>query len=1386
MTFTRPHRAPIAHHGLGPDARRHLPRALLPNLSCCCIRKYIPFPRWVCLEKISFGILTSLEFHIKPRDPSRNSTGHIGSGVGVAATSSRSITPSSQGTPAPRTTPSSDPPVIKVGAVRLWRPSPLQPLSPSHKSVAGNQAVFSTAAVLSSSRATSTSNGAGSLSSTDRFLDVVNLTRGSLSSSRDRSASAPAPSAALRVYQPSHGTSGRVLASGCYNSSTPTWSPCSSVASLAPASSANGTLNPGSANGGNRNSSAGIESVAAPSGTGEDPRLIEYLDSIKNRTKSRTRFNPRPHAGALTGSDSISSTKPYNALSDTGGNSLLTEYNVLVNGSGVLLNGTSTEPKGSDNRTTHRPVVGFSPFGYNGTAFNPAGHSMGAPTGGQYPTNCSGLVTITAHVEYEVVTSTILVNETVTLGPNATTPLPVLITPPSACQTITVPCEMADCPSVGPRPKAPVPLTPYTPPTSTSTLLVTKKSPAVVQQSSVVGNLFGPSTSTPQALPAQPTLDNQQAAGQNSGSSSPDMSTQSDDSNSSDSNSQGQSPEKSTPQQDPTNEHSPSASSTNQNPDLQNPGTGSSGGQHTGSDDQTAPNGDQPSGADSNRGSISNNGDASNHEGTATNGDTSNSGGTANSGNTNTGGGASNDGINSNPGGTSSNGGISDSGNTDTEGGTPTNGGVVTNKGASSHEGVSSNGGALNNEGSASNSGGVSSNGAAAPSNGEGSSDGDSPEPKAGSSVDSHGTQYVPKVVMAGNLPVSIVSNAVIVGSHTVNAGSPPTTVVANDQMIIIQPSQIVAQGNTIAIQAVVTPPPTSSATIGNVPVVLRPQDVAIGSTTYERGSSPTSVVYNGETYRWDASHLVGAGAMVAFPSADSSAPRVTAGGQVFSVFPSQLKASGRDILLPDTPKASPFVYKGQTFSVNPSQIIAPDTSITLPPANKVTPFIYIDHSLSVDASQFMARSTTIPLTSGAGVVTYNGQVLTVKPSEIIGPSTTIALSAPDDSAVSPTAVTTGGLTFSMGPSAAVIGSSTYSFVPGKAAATIMTHGEAVLVGSNGVQFGNVHVQIPTITPSFSAITQGDLTLSVNPSKVVVGGHTDNIYSDMTPITTVFDGHTISIGPKGVGLPSTTISLPSPKPSFSIAIDGDLTFSVAPSKVVVEGKTYSIASNKAPITTAIDGQIMTIGPKGIHLEGTTVDLPVIQTPMVFTAGGLIWSVGATDAVISGTTYAIGSGAPLQTAVVGSQTIEIGSAGVVLPSTTIAPKQTPTAVVADGLTFSVDSTEGVINGTTYAIGSGAVAKTLIEGSLTMILGTDGIALPSTTIKPWSSAAQTGFSSVLGTSGPSSAATATGTMTPIVTGKEGGKKQAAGDSTRIPNSSSLLALVLGIMLLGMRWM
>lgn len=753
--------------------------------------------------------------------------------------------------------------------------------------------------------------------------------------------------------------------------------------------------------------------------------------------------------------------------------------------------------------------------------------------------------------------------------------------------------------------------------------------------------------------------------------------------------------------------------------------------------------------------------------------------------------------------------------------------------------------------------------------------------------------QHAVNAVNVNNVPISIGSAAVIVGSQTINVGSPPTTIVANGQTITVDQTRIIAPGTTIPIEAAVASNPASSVTIGSVPVVLQPSNVILGSQTFSHGSSAAFAVYNDQTYSWDAKQLVGPGGiMAAFPSATTVAPRITAGGEVFSVLSSTLKAIGTDIAIPNTPSASPFVYQNQTFSVNPSQLVAPDMSITVPSATtQPTPFVYNGQTFSVDNSQFIAPSATIPLSSGSGTVRYGTTVLTVDQTQIICASTTIALSSVHQAGIpaTPSAVTTGGLTFSLGPAAAIIASSTYSFLPGQTRATVTDHGLTVTLVSSGVQFSNINVPIPASPPNYSVVTQGNLTFSVAPSAVVFNGQTDSVQDTMAPRTTTVNGQEISIGSQGVGLAGTTIPLPRvTNPSgYAVVTQGDLTLSVAPSAVVLNGQTNSIQPGMAPIMTNVNGQSVSIGPQGVGLASTTIPLPMVtdtagyavvthgaltfsiapsavvlngqtdsvqagmapitttvggqtvsiglqgvgianttislpnpppayaivtrgdltfsvasteavvrgttfgigpnmtativldgqtvgvgpsqidfpgttvdfpnptsnQAPAAVTADGLTFAVGPTEAVVGGTTYAIGSGAVAKTIVVGSETIGLGTNGVVLPSTTVPPEYTPTAVTANGLTFSADATEAIINGTAYAIGSEAIAKTIVYGSETIGLGTKGIVLPSTTIVPWGNATQTSLYSVYS----ASAAAASSSMSSV---------SAAADSASAP--------------------
>ena len=1080
-------------------------------------------------------------------------------------------------------------------------------------------------------------------------------------------------------------------------------------------------------------------------------------------------------------------------------------------------------------------------------------------------TECSISSTVTKNIEQttETVIATIMINETITLYGDASTPLPVIISPLPACSTSYLPFGPGKNPDKGGLG------------ITTSTLLVTKKSPVVIRSPSTVGPIYNIPTTTAQAVPAQPAADSSQggvphdqqpASGsqgsEGSNNEGPSKSGENVGGMSSGGDiSPGSAPLKQvSPEQMPsgssgsgqsTSPQSEAGTGSGQIPgnNVQQPGAGQSsehGGQAVGVG-QSSGNGSPASSG----GEASDYGIQSSSGGQGASGEHFPSGGGNSNGQQSSGQQQANGGqapsegtipsIEQNPSGeqTGSNGvHASNSEQPPYSGEPPSNGGQTPNNNGQTRGGGQTvgNGGSSNPTSGQSASGSEGNSASSDQMAGQESSgsEGDTPGSQSSfSETDSSGdddgnsknagsvaaggypadsdsspigvaggsvlypNQQPPNPVTIDNVPVSIGGAAVVIGSQTVSIGSPATTIIANGEPIAVEPSQIVAPGTTVPIVPTVTPPPAVSTMIGTVPLVLQPSDIIIGSQKFSHGSSAAFAVYNGQTYSWDAKQLIGpGGTMVNFPSNSPSAPRITAGGQVFSVYSSTLKVSGTDIAIPNTPKASPFVYKGQQFLVNPSQLVAPDRSITIPPVIKATPFVYDEQTFSVDSSNFIAPSATIPLSSGTGTVRYGTQVFTVEQTQIICPTGTITLSnaAPVDLAATPSAITTGGLTFSLGPQAAVIGSSTYSFLPGQTPATVTDLGQAVTLDSSGVHFGTVNIPVPTNPPSYLAVTQRDLTFSVAPSAVVFGGQTDSILPSMTPIYTVVSGQTISIGTQGVGLASTTIPLPMPTPDYATVTEGDLTLSVAPSEAVFKGSTFAIGPSM-PTTMVLDGQTVRVGPSTIYFPGTTVDLPTAtnqEAPAAVTADGLTFSVGPTNAIIGGTTYAIGSGAMSKTVVLGSETISLGTNGVVLPSTTIAPEQTPSAITADGLTFSADATEAIINGTAYAIGSEAIAKTIVVGSETIGLGTKGIVLPFTTIAPWGNATQNSLSSMYGTAAATgispSAASATGPSPPTGlpgTEPEGTKNDVHRGSARHLRAPGILlvTMVLGVLLMSL---
>lgn len=401
----------------------------------------------------------------------------------------------------------------------------------------------------------------------------------------------------------------------------------------------------------------------------------------------------------------------------------------------------------------------------------------------------------------------------------------------------------------------------------------------------------------------------------------------------------------------------------------------------------------------------------------------------------------------------------------------------------------------------------------------------------SGSSLNDGG--HSPAVITNGgttslnDLHVSIVPHGVAVGSQTFYPSAGSTTVKVEGQVITIEPSRIIA-GKSMLPFSIASDPLVTSLAIGGFPVVVHPNDAVIASETYSLGSSPTAIVHDGQTYVLGSSKLVATHTTVNLPQQNPALGLVTAGGEVFSVYPSQLEAPGITVAIPQNPQPSIFAHRGETFTLNPSQVIVPDRTIPLPS------------------------------------------------------------------------------------------------------------------------------EISMITPAPSLVNAEGITMYLGPSEVIIGSRT---YSFETPTSIVYNDQTISLGPSGVGLASTTIAIRT-KPEFSTVTEGALTLIISPSEAIIGGRTFDVMPDAKPTSTIINGQSIIVGPQGITFVGTTAILPrLTQAPYVTVVDGLIFSLEASNVVISGTTYEVGSGAKPTTITVAGDAISIGPEGVGLQNTTIVPPST---------------------------------------------------------------------------------------------------------------------------------
>lgn len=180
-------------------------------------------------------------------------------------------------------------------------------------------------------------------------------------------------------------------------------------------------------------------------------------------------------------------------------------------------------------------------------------------------------------------------------------------------------------------------------------------------------------------------------------------------------------------------------------------------------------------------------------------------------------------------------------------------------------------------------------------------------------------------------------------------------------------------------------------------------------------------------------------------------------------------------------------------------------------------------------------------------------------------------------------------------PSAVVIGSSEVPIPTGRDEAVVTEGGavftvraQEIVAPSTTVAFGPLNPQgAISVAPTRVTAAPG-VIVEVAGSTAIVDGTTFRLDESFSTVITI-SGERISIGPSGIGLPSTTIAAgritDAPR---TVQTVGDVTLTIDGSSVIIAGTTYGIASDSPTVTTEVNGERISIGPGGVGFDSTTV------------------------------------------------------------------------------------------------------------------------------------------------------------------------------------------------------
>ena len=365
---------------------------------------------------------------------------------------------------------------------------------------------------------------------------------------------------------------------------------------------------------------------------------------------------------------------------------------------------------------------------------------------------------------------------------------------------------------------------------------------------------------------------------------------------------------------------------------------------------------------------------------------------------------------------------------------------------------------------------------------------------------------YVGDQTMSAGAPsMTIGDNIVSYIGGTLHIGQTAITISSTNGLII--PTTILADGLTLSVG----PSPTRAASlpvivfgsskftandasefvIGSQTLAASRPVVTISGTKISLDPSRSEVVVGTSTGPWRLGTLI----MNGF-GGPSSMHQTAINGITYSEDATEAVISGKTYSIGPNVSPTTIVIGSQTLVIGPDGVQGPakPSAITL---NGLT--------ITADASQAIIGGTTYSWGPNVSptAITIGTQTLVLGPDGV-------------QTAATSSIITLNGLAITMGTSQAMISGTTYPLGETKSSTTLVIGGQTLVLGPSGI----------SAEATLSQVTADGITFSMDATEAVVSGTTYTVGPGATPTTLVLGSETVSLGPDGVGLASTTIAMP--------------------------------------------------------------------------------------------------------------------------------------------------------------------------------------------------------------------------------------------------------------------